>query len=361
MPKLVSQLAQGNAFSRSAEGGALADEATRVWKVILNAPNETWDINEAVGVYIGDPYSDTNPLPCSSIEASADGESRLVRIVTAKYRSTPGQIPGDDGGQDSASQQPDIRAANFSTSTSLYEAPAYEWKPYPDGAIPAENVWGPVVNKLGDPIDGISRMEAITTIRVTQFSLVPGTVHSSKCGCINEEEMSLGGYLTCSPHTVLFRGVEAAPHVETFGNTVYRGFMNSYEFAYRPNVVESLGECGWDVTPLHTGFNVKAFNPVGARLDQDQFGQPLKFTDYELADPLALPDGVDVDDKVRAMVKITNLENGKVTQNPSAQPVALNDDGTPRDSQVAIPKVLIWRRQVQLAVNLTTTLGLRLE
>ena len=49
MPKIVSQLAQGNAFSRSADGGQLADSATRVWKVILNSPGEAWNINEAIG------------------------------------------------------------------------------------------------------------------------------------------------------------------------------------------------------------------------------------------------------------------------------------------------------------------------
>ena len=358
MPKLVSQIAQGNTFSRSAEGGSRADEATRVWKVILNAPNEAWDINEAVGVYIGDPYSEQAPVPCVSIEASADGESKLVRIVTVKYRTTPGES-GGGGGQDPGTQQPDVRVANFSTSTSLYEAPAYEWKPYGSGVTTSE--WGPIVNAMGDPMDGISRMEAITTIRVTQFSLVPGTVHSSKCGCINEEEMSLGGYLTCSPHTVLFRGVEAAPHVETFGNTVYRGFMNSYEFAYRPNVVDRHGECGWDVTPLHTGFNVKAFNPTNPGVDKDPYGQPLKFVDYVLKEPLALPDGVAVGDKVRAMVKIMNMQTGAVSQNSSAQPVALNETGTPRNTETADPKVIIWRRQVQPTVNLTTTLGLRLE
>jgi len=359
MPKLVSQLSQGNTFSRSAEGGALADEATRVWKVILNAPNESWDINEAVGVYIGDPYSDNLPIPCSSVSASADGESRLVRIVTAKYRSTPGET-GDGGGQDPGTQQPDVRVANFSTSTSLYEAPAYEWRKYGSGAGQNE-AWGPIVNVMGDPMDGISRMEAITTIRVTQFSVVPGTIHSSKCGCINEEEMSLGGYLTCSPHTVLFRGVEAAPHVESFGSIVYRGFMNSYEFAYRPNVVDRHGECGWDVTPLHTGFNVKAFNPTNPGVDKDPYGQPLKFEAYVLKQPLALPDGVAVGDKVRAMVKIMNMETGAVSLNSSAQPVALNDTGTPRNTETADPKVVILRRQVQPAINLTTTLGLRLE
>jgi hypothetical protein len=40
MPKMVSELAQGNAFARSADGGQLADTATRVFKIILASPNE---------------------------------------------------------------------------------------------------------------------------------------------------------------------------------------------------------------------------------------------------------------------------------------------------------------------------------
>lgn len=352
MPKMVTELAQGNSFGRSAEGGNLADQAQRVFKIILNSPNESVDIFQAIGVNIGDPYSGNNPIPCVSIEGRADGESRLVRIVTASYRTTVGD---DGGGQDPGTQPPDVRPANFSTSTSLYEAPAYSWITYPGGTTS-----DPVANVLGDPIDGVTRMEAITTIRVTQFSATPGTIFSVHCGTINKEQMNLGGYLSCDPHTVLFRGVEATPHVETFGSTVYRGFMNSFEFAYRANFVFGKGNCGWDATPLHTGFNVKAFAPGGNNGDRDPYGQPLKYKDYELVKPLALPDDVSAGDKVRAFVKIVNFENGKVSQQPSAQPVALNEDGTPRNTETAYPKVIIWRRQVQPDINLTQTLNLRL-
>lgn len=359
MPKLVSELIQGKSFARSAEGGRLADTATRTWKIILNSPSEGFDITEAVGVQIGDVLDSVNPIPCVSIDVKADGESRLVRIVTAQYRSNPGGDEGS-GGEDPGTYQPDVRPANFSTSTSLYEAPAYEWRKYGSGAG-ANEAWGPIVNALGDPVDGISRMEAITTIRVTQFSPTPGTVHSKHCGKINSETMNLGPYMECKPHTVLFRGVEAAPQIESFGSGIYRGFINSYEFAYRPNVVELHGECGWDVTTLHTGFNVKAFNPTNPGVDKDPYGQPLKFEEHVLKQPLALPDGVSVGDKVRAMVKIMNMQTGAVSQNSSAQPVALNETGTPRNTETADPKVIIWRRQVQQEINLTNTLQLRLN
>jgi hypothetical protein len=89
MPKYITQLAQGNSFSQTAENGQGAFSATRVWKVILNTPDEALDINAATGVNIGTPYSNANPIPCVSIEGRADGESRLVRIITATYRATP--------------------------------------------------------------------------------------------------------------------------------------------------------------------------------------------------------------------------------------------------------------------------------
>lgn len=354
MPKMVSQLAQGNSFSRSADGGTLSDSATRSWKVLLNSPDEAWDINATIGVSIGDPYSDALPIPCVSFEARSDGESRLVRIVTAQYRANPG---GDQDGQDPGTYSPDVRPANFSTSTSLYEAPAWRWKRWDTGFEDSD--WKPVANVVGDLVDGVSRLEPITTIRITQFSEVPGTVFSKYCGHINKETMSLGTFLTCDPHTVMFRGVEATPHLETYGNTLYRGFMNSYEFAYRQNF---FGDqmYGWDRAEPLSGFNVKAFNPANAGDDKDPYAQPLKYEDYKLVKPLALPGEVNAGDKVRAMVRITNLGNKEISQNPSAQPVPLNVDGTPRKN-TADPPVIVWRYQVQPELDLTATLKLRLN
>jgi len=353
MPRMVSQLAQGNSFSRSADGGTLSDSATRSWKVLLNSPDEAWNINEACDVQIGDLYSDTNPIPCISIEMRGDGESRLVRIVTAQFRASPG---GDPGGEDPKTYSPDVRPASFSTSTSLYEAPARSWKRW-DVGFP-DSDWRPVTNVVGDLVDGVSRLEPITTIRITQFSVVPGTVFSKYCGHINKETMSLGTFLTCDPHTVMFRGVEAAPHLETFGNTLYRGFMNSYEFAYRQNFVGNVAY-GWDRGEPLSGFNVKAFNPANAGNDKDPYAQPLKYVEYKLVEPLSLPDKVNAGDKVRAMVRITNLGNGVISQNQSAQPVPLNVDGTPRIA-TAEPPVIVWRYQVQPELDLTKTMKLRL-
>jgi hypothetical protein len=364
MPKMVSPLAQGNAFARSADGGQLADTATRTWKVILNEPNESWDIGASVGVQIGDPYSDSNPTPCVSVEARADGESRLVRIVTAQYRT---QV-GDGGGQDPGSYSPDIRPANFSTSTTLYEMPAYSWKRLKGEPPSYQNEVA--VNSAGDRLDGVTKFEPITTIRITQFSDgTPGTVFSNYCGHVNSEEMNLGSYMTCAPHTVMFRGVEAAPHVESFGNMVYRGFMNSYEFAYRVNKSEApgaSGDYGWDLAVPVTGFTCRAFNPANRRADQDPYAVPLQrwpLDDPErpglIKVPLQLQDGVAVNERIRALVRVAGRGQW-ADQAPCAQPVALNEDGTPR-SENEDPKIILWRVSTQPEINLTQTLQLRLN
>lgn len=275
MPKLVKELPQGKAFGRSAEGGTLADTATRVWKIVLNTPSESFDLSSAIGVQIGDALDSVNQIPCVSIDVKGDGESRMVRIVTVQYRSSP-MVEGEGGTglPDPMLVMPDIRPANFSTSTSLYEAPAYYFK-----KIGRDVAFKPACNALGDMMDGITQMLPVTTIRVTQFQYLPGTVFAEHCGKINLETMNLGSFLTCSPNTVLFRGVEAQPHVETFGIAVYRGFMNSYEFAYRPNRVEvpniPAEDFGWDMVIPHTGFNVKAFTP-SSTTDREVFAQPLK-------------------------------------------------------------------------------------
>jgi hypothetical protein len=352
MPKLVSELAQGNAFSRSSDGGQLADTATRVFKIILDSPSESIDIMSAVGVQIGDPYSSGNPIPCVSVEGRADGESRLVRIVTAQYR-TSALVDGEGGTgmPDPMLVMPDIRPANFSTSTSLYEMAAYKWW---NG-----NRYEEATNAVGDLLDGVTTLQPITTIRVTQFDPAPGTIYAQHCGKINNSPMNLGSYLSCGPATVMFRGVEAAPHVETFGITTYRGFMNSYEFIYRPHFVDGYGEVGWDMLIPHTGFNCNTFNPAAPAANQDPFALPLK-RDGEygpIIKPLELQD--DANGRVRAMVRVAGSEKG-VFQQPSAQPIALNEDGTPRNFN-SDPRVILWRRGGQQRAELNQLVPLRLN
>ena len=366
MPKLVKELHQGKAFGRSSDGGTLADTATRVWKIVLNTPGESFDISSEIGVQIGDPLDGVNPIPCYSIDVKGDGESRMVRIVTAQYRSSP-LVDGGPGLPDPMLVMPDVRPANFSTSTSLYEMPAVR-------AFFSKTGGDASRNPLGDPFEGLTKLEPITTIRVTQFEQYAGTRHLNLVGKINSEEMTLGSYATFPPHTVMFRGVEANPHVETFGIVTYRGFMNSYEFAYRRNYVTDVYDgsalvdaaVGWDAAVVVEGYSCRAFIPLLGTEDDDIFGIPLAIdpNTETIKNPPQLAEGASDGDRVRGMIKIVNPQTGKIMQNPSAMPIALNNDGLPRKINMdprkgPIKKPILWWVRLQDEADLVTTLNLR--
>jgi hypothetical protein len=384
MPKLVSELAQGNSFSRSSDGGALADSATRVFKIILNEPNEALDIFSAIGVTIGDVYSASNPIPCVSVEGRADGESRLVRIVTAQYRSSPGvgsSGGGGGGGGDPRATAPDLRFASFSVSTSYMEMPAYSWYEYTRATVITEIPWLPpgagpfgaenkalrvenstiasertaAANPNKDIYDGVSRYEPVVNFSFRQFEIADPTWKLHLVGMVNGNQGSFGS-LNLFPRSTLFKACNIEQHVESWGGTLYRGYMVSYEFAYRKNfqhiTINLLGfppapaepdhdvAIGWDIAMPQTGFNVKTYVPPAANLldadKRDVFGQPLKHgkegTEYygKIEEPLSLPEGVDAGEIHRAMVKVFSYQGGGASQTPSAQPVLLDDSGHPR-------------------------------
>lgn len=159
----------------------------------------------------------------------------------------------------------------------------------------------------------------------------------------------------------MFRGVQCNPVVESWGSNIYRGWKATYEFVYKKNYAgEELGDIGWDIAIPQTGFNVKAFTPPGGA-DDDPFGQPLKHANgkigFEGGVPF-LPVGIDEDEKVRAMVKVFEYENGGASQLPSSQPIPINDNGRPR-IETASPKVLLYRYQVQPSYDFSL-LNLRL-
>lgn len=374
MTKIVRELAQGNSFSRSAENGALADVATRSWKVILESPNEQLDIFAAIGVRIGDIYSTANPIPCVSIEGRADGDSRLVRIITANYRSTPGIGAVDEGGgggpsqneKDPKSVEPTSRFASVQVSTSAVEIPAWTWISNPT----VTDTFSTASNPVGDMYDGVTRFEPVVEFRFTQFESVDPTGKLEHIGKVNNNEGTFGG-LTLFPRSTLFRGCTIQMHVESWGGLLYRGYTVGYEFAYRRNTqsvmveggflapaAEQVVDIGWDMAVPQTGFNVKAFNPAQLA-DRELFGQPLRhFSSTVQGPPYFLPNGVNVGDKVRAMVKVADYRNGGVSQAPSSQPVALNNDGTPR-ADTSSPKVLVYRRGHHQSFDFEA-LGLRL-
>jgi hypothetical protein len=341
MPKLVSELAQGKSFSRSADGGQLADQATRTWKILLNAPDEAFIISDVIGVNIGDPLGSANPIPCVSLDVKADGESRLVRIVTAQYRSNPGV-----GGTDPKLQEPTIRPAMYSMTTSLTEIAAWGGAPVTGGV---SGSWVPAVNPVGDLVDGVTRLEPVVNINIDQYSSSDMSNMLAYCGYVNSDPFTFSS-LSVGVHCCMLQSISSNAVVEQFGETTFRGFKVTFGFAVRAHWTltrDGFQAIGWDMAVPQTGFNI--YNTGLSRGDVDQKALVLE---HKLGKVYLVGGTFPVlaigteQQKARAMVTVPAMDDGGYLQRPSAQPVPLNDDGTPR-SPSANPRVLINRICIQ--------------
>lgn len=336
MPRMVTELTQGNTFSLNADRSAWS--AKREWKVLVDA-NESWNINDAIGVNIGDIYNSENPLPCVSIESRHDGESRLVAIVTATYRANAGggTEPANQEEADPLSISPIARKATYSMSTSLSEIAAWGGRVV-TGGVSGE--WLPAQNPVGDLIDGISRLEPILTITFEQYSYSDMSSLVNLIGYVNSNAFQFSA-VSIGPHCCMFQGFSVATVVEQFGRLTFRGFKVSYTFVARGHYTLTRNgpeTIGWDVAIPQTGFNIinNGLNDQAV----EQTALVLEHEDGKVKNPAALAVGT-AGTKVRAMVTVASPGGGTM-QRPASQPVALNDNGTPR-SQSQTPKILINR------------------
>jgi hypothetical protein len=344
---MVSELAQGKSFSRSAEGGALADQATRTWKILLNSPDESFNIAQAVGVNIGDPLGSANPIPCVSLDVKADGESRMVRIVTAQYRTSAGI-----GNIDPGTQAPQARPALYSMSTSLTEIAAWGGAPVSGGVSGA---WIPAVNPVGDLVDGVTRLEPVVNINIDQYSYSDMSQLLAYCGYVNSDSFTFSN-LSVGVHCCMLQSISSTAVVEQFGNTTFRGFKVTFGFAVRAHWTitrDGFQAIGWDMAVPQTGFSVINYglaspNEVDIESLTLQHDETGKVQLNSEGTPQTYAFGSQ-GRKTRAMVTVPASQGGWA-QRPSAQPVALNDDGTPR-SRAATPRVLINRICIQPEMN----------
>lgn len=360
MPKLVKEVSDGQSFSRSAEGGAIADTLSRVFRVILNSPGEYLDIQQACGVFIGDVAPSNPGLFCQSFSASFENNSRVTVLCTFQY-ATNSSSP-----QNEQPQPPDVRPAEWSISSALVEAPAWYWTPE-EGRDAGRDV--APANVVGDLYDGITKLEPVITISITQFETADPTYRLLDVGKINEDDLVLGSYLTCQPYTVMFRGITKKPAIEPYGPTVVSGYSCTYEFLYKPNFVggEFNDLLGWDILVPQSGMNVICFDPDGGQdqpnPDADPLGQPLQWEEGSLgtkvkANPYSLPRGLRAGTKAQAMVAIPAHADGGFSQKPASSPIPLNNDGSPRRSG-ANPRVMLKRYRLYQVMSFSD-FGLRL-
>lgn len=356
----VAEITSGVQYQFSAEENQIAASTTRVFRILKASPSEYINVAGVCGVSVGQEHPQEAGLYCASYSAQYDGDSRMVIVATFNYRATPSSA---GAGGDRNDQPPDVRPANWSVATSLQEVPAYVWKGI-TGPDAGQVV--PCANPAGDLYEGVSRLEPIVTISVEQFEMTDPTRHCAYAGYVNTNPIQLGS-LAMFPRSVMFRGVQTTPAVERWGDVTYRGWRASYEFAFRVNWIGAPvnAQIGWDIAVPQTGFNVLAWTPTAPNGSQtannrDDFAQPLDIDDSgpKLKIPVALPTTISAGQKVRAHIRITAPNGGGALQRPSAQPIAMNDDGTAR-SPVASPKVLVHRYQVQNDIDFNL-FGLRL-
>jgi hypothetical protein len=358
MPKMVSEIPAGREYQFSAQPGELAVTTNRIFRIIRNTPDEFVDLPTACGISVGDPHP--NPqlslLYCTNYQAQVEGEGRMVILATFTYE-IQNPFAGEDGGTGSGGSggrlalNPQIRKADWSFSSSLMEVPAYTWQ-----KVFADNgdyggAW-PAANAAGDMYDGATRTEPVVTVSIQQFETLDPSRHLEHLGKTNDKEVRIGS-LICHRRGLMFQDLQFKSASEQYGALLYRGWDVTYQFVYRRNHVKGLWigntkkdmNVGWDIAIPETGLNVKAFNPVGARADQEVYGQPLKLSAGKVAAPLALPDGVAAGDNVRGMIKDMDYEEGGASIAPCGLPIPLNEDGTPRKN-TADPAVLVKQYKV---------------
>lgn len=372
MPKMFKELAQGQAFSRTSDEGGLNDSASRVFRVILAGPSEVYDPQTYCGCYIGDRHPYNQNLICFSFDAKFEGESRMVSLVTFNYKSFA-SVAASSNHQDPKTMEPTLRPANWTTDTTLMDIPATAWVECNPKTAKMSGKWEIPRNPVGDRYEGVTKMVPVTTIRVDQLERLDPLRWMAYVGYINSANMTFG-LQTFLPHTVMFRGVSCKPHVETFRNTTFRGWMATFEFVHKNNDVllePSSGagdpdriDVGWDRLQVVEGYNVMNIAGAQNRQDVDPFGMALQHAAGEVIIPLSLVSGTE-GKRVRAMVGLpSNDARGGMFQRPASGPVALNTDGTPRlvyPVAAGVLRPLVKRYQVQNDIDLTATLGLRLQ
>ena len=379
MPRLFTELGQGQAFSRTNDEGMMNDTFARVFRIVLSSPQEVFSPQAVCGVYIGSLHPFNANLICHTFDVKYDGDSRMVVLVTFQYK-TYASSAASAGREDPKSQPPTIRQAEWSTDTSLVEVPADTWLALElaqngTTVAPIANAkFSAPINPVGDRYEGLTKKVPTTVIRIEQFESVDPLRWTEYGGHINKKKMKVGDH-EFPVHTVLFNGVSYRPHVETFQETTIRGWMASYEFHFRANRVtisDFTGEnnpdltidVGWDRLQILEGPRVKSLANALGDPSVDQYALPLKHAlNGQIAMPLALiPEAIGKPTEAMVAVPAFDPETGGTAglrQVRASSPVALNSDGTPRNLWSGVLKPIIRRYQVQPDVDFVELFGLR--
>lgn len=364
MPKYATELTQGQAFSRTAQDDGTNDTAQRAYKVVLDHPAEVFNPQTYTGTYIGSRHPTNLNLVCTSFDSKFEGDSRMVAIVTFSYQSYA-SASASAGRADPKTVSPASRPANWTTDVSLVEIPAPTWKAVSISTGVGAGNWQVPINPSGDRYEGVTKLVPTTTIRIDQLEANDPLLNNQWVGYINSEPFQIGS-LGIQRHTLMLRGISSKPHVETFGEQTFRGWMATYEFSHRENLTKIDGTVtcspGWDRLQIVEGYSV--MNVAGAenRADVDSDGLALEHANYEVVVPRKIVAAL-IGKKSKAMIAIPSVDARRgMFQRPASSPIALNSDGTPRLINPNVAGALdptILRYQVQNDVDFAV-LNLRL-
>lgn len=350
-------------YSRDATDATLSDESVRKWRVVKKNLSEIYVTNTVIGVSIGDPHPLDPLITCVSINDEPSGDSRYVREVTATYRTIPstevseaasGGGGGGGGGKSPQSSPPQVRKSNVSSSTTIEMVPKLQWVSFDDAQLPATGRLEFAVTPAGDYYEPIMHPEPVTVISFEQFEDEYPAKYFPFVGCVNKAVVKIATF-QAAPRTLLLRSVRMAAHTEMFNGQLYWGWMTTFELAYRENsqyVTKSKKDpgkvqinIGWDTAVPQTGFGIinkkdanepvdvtkLALQHINYKVKENANGQggSVPGTGYFWAtDPI---NGGSLAGKYsKAMVPVPSGDGGW-QQVPAAQPVALNNDGSPRD------------------------------
>jgi hypothetical protein len=353
--------------SRDNSGGRVSDSYTKVYKYIKSTPNEAYSLPAVLGYTVGAILGGTDAV-CMNVSDEPDGDSRTVRIITTTFKTPP-----VTGGSAAMAMAPTIRPPNITFQFGTETVAATTWLTNPIGG----GGMGPAKDPNGNPIDNVVKPMANGIIRVTQFVASDPGYYQEYVGTLNNGSISFGSF-TAIRRTLLFKGINATPAVESFGEYTYSGWNCTYEFAYRENIQQICTgtdsnpqvadvNIGWDLAVPQTSRQALASMAKGNLVDY--FGIPLLHVNGAVqrvaGGPIAgkydyakNPDGDSVQNEVvRAMV-VVPAGNGGFAQVPSSDPIPVNDDGSPR-KRTASPPVLVYRRGTHREIDFRNTLGLR--
>jgi hypothetical protein len=333
MPQ-VSEVNAGTQYQFSNDQGKVAASVTRVFRILKSTASEYTNIFSVCGVNIGDQHPSESGLYCASASAQYEGDSRMVVLATFTYKTTPvdddsGGGGGGGGGGDRNAYSPEVRPPTYSVSVSLQEVPALSWDKMTNKNPGVQTPR----NSAEEPYDNITKMAPVTTVVYKFFDNVSVAGLNVHAGKINGSDIRLMSLGNIGRHTVMFRGAQSSPTVETFQGVRYSGFENTFEFMYRPNVSQLDGnmvEVGWDMLVLQSGLSLITHTPLANPSQnnggKNDFALPLKHDNNQVVIPASLADGIAVGSRQRAMISIPSGD-GKFVQRPAGAAILLNEDG----------------------------------